>query len=142
MSEADFVFDGLTPWRPDWGLIECEAGPWLLDLHNFAVFLGYTFRSDGVLTLTWYHHQPSIGPPKPNLVVLDFFGVRGFTATQADDWDVRCSPDTDGWDFWPGEEGRAALTFDVADSELSFTAAGVRLGLVPSEVDITLGRSR
>jgi hypothetical protein len=98
-----FEFDGLAPWRPDAGLIECEVGPWLLDLHNFAAFLGYTFRADGLLTLTWYHHQPSIGPPTPNLVLLDFVDVLDLRVEQAPDWDVRCSDDTHGWDFWPEE---------------------------------------
>ncbi len=68
VSEVAFTFEGLAPWRRYGGLIECQVGPWLLDLHNFAVFLGYTFRSDGALSLTWYHHQPGIGPPTPNLV--------------------------------------------------------------------------
>jgi hypothetical protein len=134
-----FAFDGLTPWAPDAGLIACEVGPWLLDLHNFAAFLGYSFRVDALLTLAWYHHQPSIGPPTPNLVMLDFADVRNFKVEQARDWDVRCSDDTYGWDYWPDDEGRAALTFDVADSELSFSASGVRLRLVPSEVHRAFG---
>jgi hypothetical protein len=103
----------------------CEFGPRLLDLHNFAAFLGYSFRADALLSLAWYHHQPSIGPPTPNLVLLDFTDVRNFQVEQAPDWDVRCSDDTHGWDYWPDDEGRAALTFDVADSEWSlqtFTA--------------------
>ena len=102
MPDPAFVFDGLEPWRPDAGLIECLVGPWLLDLHNFAAFLGYTFRADGLLTLSWYHHQPGSGPP-------------------------------------PGDGGRAALTFRLADSELSFTASGVRVRLVPSDVRTTFG---
>lgn len=139
MPDPTFDFDGLAPWRPDAGVIECVVGPWLLDLHNFAAFLGYTFRSDGLLTLSWYHHQPSVGPPTPNLVLLDFVDVLDLRVEQADDWDVRCSDETDGWDFWPGDGGRAALTFAVADSELTFTASGVRLRLVPSEVHRTFG---
>jgi len=134
-----FDFDGLAPWRPDAGLIECEVGPWLLDLHNFAAFLGYTFRADGLLTLTWYHHQPSIGPPRPNLVLLGFVDVLDLRVEQAPDWDVRCSDETHGWDYWPEDGGRAALTFEVADSQLSFTASGVRLRLVPSDVQRTFG---
>lgn len=139
MPGPTFEFDGLAPWRPDAGLIECEVGPWLLDLHNFAAFLGYTFRADGLLTLTWYHHQPSIGPPTPNLVLLDFVDVLDLRVEQAPDWDVRCSDDTHGWDFWLEDGGRAALRFDVADSELSFTSSAVHLRLVRTDVQRTFG---
>lgn len=91
MPNQTFAFDGLAPWRPDSGLIECEVGTWLLDLQNFAACLGYTFRvGDGVLILTWYHHEPSIGPPTPNLVLLDFADVRDLRVEQAEDWDERC----------------------------------------------------
>ena len=139
MPPSAFSFDGLSPWQPDHGLIECRVGEWWLDLHNAATFLEYTFRAEGVLSLTWYHHQPSIGPPTPNVVVLDFAGVRGFRAEQASDWDVRCADDTLGWDYWPDKKGRAALSFAVADSELSFTASGVRLRLVPTDIRPSFG---
>lgn len=85
MTEPTFTFEGLSPWRPEAGLIECEVGSWWLDLHNFAAFLGYTFRADGVLSLTWYHHQPRIGPPTPNLFLLDFRAVRNLRVEQAED---------------------------------------------------------
>lgn len=92
--------------------------------------------------LTWYHHQPSIGPPTPNLVLLDFRDVRNLRVEQAEDWDVRCSDDTHGWDFWPQGGGRAALTFDVADSQLSFTASSVRLHFVPTDVALASDEER
>ncbi len=128
---------GLLVAPPTWRYLSwprlCRVGEWWLDLHNAATFLEYTFRTEGVLSLTWYHHQPSIGPPTPNLVVLEFADVRGFHVEQASDWDVRCAVDTLGWDYWSDREGRAALSFAVADSALSFTASGVRLRLVPTD---------
>lgn len=137
---STFTFDGLSPWPLDSALVECEVGSWWLDLHNFALFLGYTYRSDAVLSLTWYHHQPSNGPPTPNLVIMSFADVRNLRVEQAPDWDVRCSDDTHGWDYVPDETGvRASLSFDVGDSELSFTASGVRLRLVPSDIHLDLG---
>lgn len=95
MNEPHFGFEGLTPWEARNSLIECEVGSWVLDLHNFAAFLGYTFRVDGVLTFTWYHHEPTYGPPGPHLVVLDFVAVRELRVEQPDDWDVRCSDVTE-----------------------------------------------
>ena len=65
--------------------------------------------------------------------------MRGFRAEQASDWDVRCADDTLGWDYWPDKKGRAALSFAVADSELSFTASGVRLRLVPTDIRPSFG---
>lgn len=133
LGPTGFSFAGLAAWQPGAGIIECRVGSWLLDLHNCADFVGYAFGADGVLTLTWYHHDPRFGPQDPHLVTLAFGVVRDLRVAQVEDWDARSAGETHGWDYWADAAGtRGALLFHVADSELAFTAAGVRLQILPT----------
>ena len=130
MNTAGLQFEGLEPWEAAVPTIEWQVAGRLIDLHNCGRFLGYTFASDGSLTLTWHHDEPWDPSHEAELAILRFTDVRHFVATQEDDWDARAATDTEEWYYEPLQSG-GALRFEVADSVLEFHARSVAFELRP-----------
>ena len=133
-----FRFEGLSPWRADWGLIECEVGDWVIDLHNVGYFLSVTYDSARRLTFAWYYHDPgpANGPSSPQLVRLVFDEVSGVSLTQDDELHELCRGETDGWDFEPDGAGAAQLSFNVDEAQVCFRATGVSLVAEPTTMEV------
>ena len=128
-------FHGFTPWRQDYEQVECWIGDRVVDLHNAANFVGFSYYSRAnsrqILELMFDVEEGLGGratQEEPSRIHLRFAGVESLHVEEVNGkFAAELRHDLDHWEYFEDARGRGLLRFEVGGLELSFTASEVAL---------------